>query len=83
VLPELEEVFVLAALVLLAFVVVVLLLPPPVFPEEPAKVELMAPNLMLEKTTVESAAELSMSEGTPDVVAQLPRLAPTAVESVG
>lgn len=43
----------------------------------------MGPNLMLEKTTVESGTDDSMSDGAPEDVEQLPRLAPGPVDVVG
>jgi hypothetical protein len=54
---------------------------PPVPPE--LKVLPMGPNLMLEKMTLEFGTDASISEGTPEVVAQAPRAAPGAVEVVG
>lgn len=40
------------------------------------KVELIAPNLMLEKVTVESALFFSTSAGAPESLEQVPRLTP-------
>lgn len=46
------------------------------FYDEAEKVELMAPNLIPEKVTVESAALFSTSLGAPEPLAQVPRLTP-------
>jgi hypothetical protein len=50
---------------------------------EESKVEFIGPNRMLEKVTLASALALSIINGTPESVAQVPLAAPNPVELVG